>query len=126
MEHIKLVEEYKDIELFLGESNNMTRIGSRMSSQMETLTIDFLRKNIDMFAWNPSDFKGIDPEVIVLTLNLDPQAKPVKQEKRSFRVEHNKIIEEEVNKLLEAGYAAEVQYTEWLSNVVVVPKAIEK
>ncbi|KAL0339302.1 UNVERIFIED_CONTAM: hypothetical protein Sangu_1452300 [Sesamum angustifolium] len=93
---------------------------------METLTIEFLRKNSDMFAWSPSNFKGVNPEVIVHRLNVDLQAKPVKQKKRSFRMEHNKIIEEEVEKLLRAGYVAEVQYMEWLSNVVVVPQAARK
>ncbi|KAK4411872.1 hypothetical protein Sango_0260200 [Sesamum angolense] len=55
-----------------------------------------------------------------------PQAKLVKQKKRLFGMEHNKIIEEEVNKLLKARYVAEVQYTKWLSNVMVVPKAVGK
>ncbi|KAL0329077.1 UNVERIFIED_CONTAM: Retrovirus-related Pol polyprotein from transposon gypsy [Sesamum radiatum] len=41
-------------------------------------------------------------------------------------MERNKIIEEEVEKLLKAGYVAEVQYTEWLSNIVFVPKATRK
>ncbi|KAL0355819.1 UNVERIFIED_CONTAM: hypothetical protein Sradi_4028800 [Sesamum radiatum] len=78
-----------------------------------------------MFAWSPSDFKGINPEVIVHRLNVDPMV-PVKQKKRSFGVKRNKIIEKEVKKLLEAGYVSEVQYTDWLANVVVVPKASGK
>ncbi|KAL0411759.1 UNVERIFIED_CONTAM: Retrovirus-related Pol polyprotein from transposon gypsy [Sesamum latifolium] len=53
-------------------------------------------------------------------------ARPMKQKKRSFGAKRNHIIEEEVNKLLEAGYVSEVQYTKWLSNVVVVPKASGK
>ncbi|KAL0434011.1 UNVERIFIED_CONTAM: Retrovirus-related Pol polyprotein from transposon gypsy [Sesamum latifolium] len=93
---------------------------------METLTIEFLRKNRNIFAWSPSDFKGIDPKVIVYRLNVDPQAKPVKQKKRSLGSERNNVIEEEVSKLLKAGYVAEVQYTEWLSNMVIVPKAAGK
>ncbi|KAL0449374.1 UNVERIFIED_CONTAM: hypothetical protein Slati_1493800 [Sesamum latifolium] len=68
------------------------------------------------------DFRGIDPEVIVHRLNVDTMVRPVKQKKRSFGVERNRIIEEEVNKLKEAGYVSEVQYTDWLENVV-VPKA---
>ncbi|KAL0291763.1 UNVERIFIED_CONTAM: hypothetical protein Sradi_7014900 [Sesamum radiatum] len=78
MELIEPVEEDKEIELVPGEPEKTTRIGSRLSSQMETLTIEFLRKNSNMFAWNPSNFKGIDPEVIVHRLNVDPQAKPAK------------------------------------------------
>ncbi|KAL0423355.1 UNVERIFIED_CONTAM: putative protein K02A2.6 [Sesamum radiatum] len=41
-------------------------------------------------------------------------------------MDRNRIIEEGVNKLLKAGYVAEVQYTKWLSNVMVVSKAVGK
>ncbi|KAL0402412.1 UNVERIFIED_CONTAM: Retrovirus-related Pol polyprotein from transposon gypsy [Sesamum latifolium] len=125
-ERIEPIEEYKEIELLSGELNKTTRIGSQMAPKLETLTIDFLTKNKDMFAWSPSHFQGIDPEIIVHRLNVDPQVKPIKQKKRTFGVERNKIIEEEVNKLLEAGYVSETQYTSWLSNVVIVPKASGK
>ncbi|KAL0416660.1 UNVERIFIED_CONTAM: Retrovirus-related Pol polyprotein from transposon gypsy [Sesamum latifolium] len=125
MERIEPVEEHKEIALVPGEPEKTTRIGSRLNLQMETLTIEFLRKNTDMFALSPSSFKGIDPEVIVHMLNADPQAKPVKQKKMSFGMERNKIIKEEVNKLLKAGYVA-MYNTEWLSNVVVVPATVGK
>ncbi|KAK4384384.1 hypothetical protein Sango_3066400 [Sesamum angolense] len=59
-------------------------------------------------------------------LNVDTQAKPLKQKKRSFGMECNRIIEKEVTKLWKAGYVTEVQYTQWFSNVVLVPKAVEK
>ncbi|KAL0458046.1 UNVERIFIED_CONTAM: Retrovirus-related Pol polyprotein from transposon gypsy [Sesamum latifolium] len=106
MESIEPVEEHKSTELVPGEADITTRIGSQMAPGLETMK--FLRKNVDMFAWNPSDFKGINPEVIVHTLNMDSMARPVKQKKRSFGAERNHIIEEEVNKLLEAGYVSEV------------------
>ena len=32
------------------------------------------------------------------------------------------VIKQEVDRLLEAGFIKEIQYLEWLSNVVVVPK----
>ncbi|KAL2248676.1 UNVERIFIED_CONTAM: Retrovirus-related Pol polyprotein from transposon [Sesamum indicum] len=88
--------------------------------------IEFLRKNADMFAWSPSDFTGIDPEVIVHRLNVDPMARPVQQRKRTFGSNKNEVIKQEVEKLLKAGYASEVQYMDWLSNVVLVPKSSGK
>ncbi|KAL2248079.1 UNVERIFIED_CONTAM: Retrovirus-related Pol polyprotein from transposon opus [Sesamum indicum] len=79
-----------------------------------------------MFAWSPSDFTGIDPEVIVHRLNVDPMARPVQQRKRSFGSDKNEVIRQEVDKLLKAGYVSEIQYTSWLSNMVLVPKSSEK
>ncbi|KAL2235737.1 UNVERIFIED_CONTAM: hypothetical protein Sindi_1305900 [Sesamum indicum] len=124
-EHLKPSDEYKAVQLVESEQGRTTRIGANMG-EMETTMVDFLRKNVDMFAWSPSDFKGINPEVIVHRLNVDPMARPVQQKKRSFRDDKNRIIEQGVAKLLKAGYVSEVQYTEWLSNVVLVPKASGK
>ncbi|KAL0433559.1 UNVERIFIED_CONTAM: Retrovirus-related Pol polyprotein from transposon gypsy [Sesamum latifolium] len=56
-ERIEPVEGHKEIELFPREVDRTTRIGSQMTLELETLTIDFLRKNSDIFAWSPSDFK---------------------------------------------------------------------
>ncbi|KAL2235728.1 UNVERIFIED_CONTAM: Retrovirus-related Pol polyprotein from transposon gypsy [Sesamum indicum] len=85
--------------------------------------ISFLKENVDVFAWSPSDFTGINPEVIVHRLNVDPAARPVQQKKRSFGSDKHEIIRKEVAKLLKAEYVSEIQYTDWLSNVVLVPKS---
>ncbi|KAL2254676.1 UNVERIFIED_CONTAM: Retrovirus-related Pol polyprotein from transposon [Sesamum indicum] len=113
--------DHKEVELIQGDPTKVTKIGSNLG-QFEGILITFLRSNVDMFAWDPSDFRGINPEVIVHRLNVDPSMRPVQQKKRTFGGEKNAIIEGEVNKLLKAGYVSEVQYTDWLANVVVVPK----
>ncbi|KAL0328020.1 UNVERIFIED_CONTAM: Transposon Tf2-12 polyprotein [Sesamum calycinum] len=69
-----------------------------MTPALETLTIEFPRENNDIFAWSPSDFQGIGLKIIMHRINMDPQVKPIKQKNRTFGVEMNKIIEEEVNK----------------------------
>ncbi|XP_074323291.1 uncharacterized protein LOC141660225 [Apium graveolens] len=56
-------------------------------------------------------------------LNVQPEAKPVKQKKRTFVVERKKVIEAEVEKLLEAKFIEEIEYPDWLANVVVVKKS---
>ncbi|KAL0455923.1 UNVERIFIED_CONTAM: hypothetical protein Slati_0931500 [Sesamum latifolium] len=68
------------------------------------------------------DLEGIDPEVISHHLNIDPHVKSVKQKKRHFGPEKDKIIQAEIDKLVAAGHVEEIQYPEWLSNVVLVPK----
>lgn len=64
--------------------------------------------------------KGINPNVITHKLNVDPNAKPVKQKRRKFAPERNKIINKEVQKMLESGKIREVNYPGWLANVVVI------
>ena len=68
----------------------------------------------------------IDPAVITHRLNVNPSFKPVKQKRRSFILERQKVINEEVGKLLKANVIREVEYLEWLANVVLVKKANNK
>ena len=60
---------------------------------------------------------GIDPAVITHRLNISPSFKPIKQ-KMSFAPERQKDIDEEVNKFLQAKAIQEVEYLDWLANVV--------
>ena len=69
---------------------------------------------------------GVDPTVITHRLNVDPSFKSVKQKRRSFALERQKVINEEVGKLLQAKAIREVKYPEWLANVVLVKKANSK
>ena len=64
---------------------------------------------------------GIYPTVITHKLNVSPSFKPVKQ--KSFALDRQKAINEEVSKLLQAGAIREVEYPEWLANVVLVKKS---
>ena len=66
---------------------------------------------------------GIDPTVITHKLNVNPSFKPIKQKRRSFAPKRQKAINEEVNKLLQAKAIREVEYPDWLANVVFVKKA---
>ena len=65
----------------------------------------------------------IDPTVITHRLNTNPSFKQVKQKRRSFALERQKVINEEVGMLLQARAIREVEYPEWLANVVLVKKA---
>ena len=67
--------------------------------------------------------RGIGPVVIIHKLNVNPSFKPVKQKRRSFAPERQKVINEEVSKLLQAAAIREVDYPDWLANVVLVKKA---
>ncbi|XP_062173536.1 uncharacterized protein LOC133878998 [Alnus glutinosa] len=69
---------------------------------------------------------GIDPSIIVHRLNADPSFRPVRQKRRTFAPERNQAVADEVSKLLVAGFVREVDYPEWLANVVLVKKSNNK
>ena len=66
--------------------------------------------------------KGIHPSIVSHRVNVLPTARPVRQRVRRFHLDRQKIIRDEIDKLLEAGFIREVEYPDWLANVVVVPK----
>jgi hypothetical protein len=74
--------------------------------------INFLRANINIFAWSPSDMSGIPREVAEHALEIRAGSKPVKQRLRRFDEEKRKVIGEDVYKLLEAGFIKEVHHPE--------------
>ncbi|GKC02630.1 hypothetical protein Tco_0994240 [Tanacetum coccineum] len=55
-------------------------------------------------------------------LNIREGCPPVRQKKRGQAPERNKAIQEEVEKLVDAGIMKEVHYHSWLSNPVMVKK----
>ena len=76
---------------------------------MRTRLIEFLKENIDVFAWSHEDMPGISPKIIQ-NLNMDPERKPVQQRRRAFAPERDQAVTEEVTKLLTAGFIHEVYY----------------
>ena len=105
------------------DPEHLAYIGSKLAEDLKGLLTQFLRHNKDVFSWKQADMGGIDLTVITHKLNASPSFKPVKQKRRSFAPERQKAINEEVGKLLQAGAIMEVEYPEWLANVVLVKKA---
>ncbi|RWW15663.1 hypothetical protein GW17_00020492 [Ensete ventricosum] len=54
---------------------------------------------------------GIDLKVAQHRLNIEPGARPVKQRPRKFASDRQKAIEDEVDRLLEAGLISKVDYS---------------
>ncbi|KAL0411545.1 UNVERIFIED_CONTAM: hypothetical protein Slati_3744200 [Sesamum latifolium] len=123
---VQPAEELLNIEVIPGSPDKTTRIGSHLRGKTKEEIISCLRRNADIFAWAPQDLEGIDPKVITHNLNIDPGVKPVKQKKRHFGPGKEKVIQEEVDKLMAAKHIEEIQFPEWLSNVVLVPKRAKK
>ena len=55
---------------------------------------------------------GIPANIIQHHLNVDPEKKPVQQRRRVFTPEQNKVVMDEVNKLLSTNVIREVYYPE--------------
>ena len=95
--------EIKEVSLIEG-TDKTVRIRRNLDPQIRLHLIQVLRQNADLFAYSTANMPGIDPEIITHKLNVYDGVKLVKQKKRNFGPEKDKIIEEEVQKLLDAGF----------------------
>ena len=102
------------------------QIGSQLPQQEREELIEFLKQNIDVFAWNTYEAPRVDLEFICHHLNVNPLIAPKKQPPRRPSKEHTEAVREEVTRLKQAGAIKEVFYPEWLANTVVVKKMIGK
>ena len=104
------------------DSKRFFPVGSQLPLREKEGLIGFLRKNVDVFAWDTYDAPGIDPNFICHHLNVDPSATPKKQPLCHPSKEHADAIKDEVRKLKQAGAIKEVFYLKWLANTVIVKK----
>ena len=118
-EPTKLLE---DIPLDVNNPKKYTRVGANMEGKIKQDIVQFLKKNIDVFAWSHEDMPGIDLSVITHCLNVYPFSKPVLQKKKVFAPEWDNAIKEEVQKLTTSKFIREVYYPDWLANVVMIKK----
>lgn len=84
-------------------SDKKVVIGHDVSPEIETNLIEFLTERIDAFAWEHDDITCISTDVMAHKLNDDPNYVHVKQKRRKFAPNRNKIINEEVDRLLKVG-----------------------
>ncbi|XP_077248571.1 uncharacterized protein LOC143888135 [Tasmannia lanceolata] len=119
-------EDLISIPICDGDSEKFIQIGSSLDSSTRQKLTQFLRDNAYVFAWAPADMPGINPETSTHRLGVDPTCKPVKQKRRHFPLERRQAIKEEMERLLKADFIREIQYPDWLANVVLVKKANEK
>ena len=84
--------------------------------------MEFLKANVDVFAWNAYEALGVDLSFICNHLNVNPSVTPRKQSPWCSSKDHSDAVKDEVMKLKRAGAIKEVFYPEWLANMVVVKK----
>ena len=101
------------------------QVGAKLPLQEKERLLEFLRANVDVFAWSPYEAPGVDPNFICHRLNVNPSVISKRQPPRRPK-EHTKAVRSEVTKLKQVGAIKEVFYPQWLANTVVVKKKTGK
>ena len=72
------------------------QVESQLSQQEREELVEFLKRNIDVFAWNTYEALGVDPGFICHHLNVNPLITPKKQLPRRPSKEHAEGVRQEV------------------------------
>ena len=116
-------EDAKKIDLSeSGEELKPAYIATDLSPEEEELLIKTLKQYRDVFAWSYKDLKGVDPDICQHTIPLKSDAKPCRQRPYTYNETFARKIKEEIDKLKEAEFIYEIEHTEWVSPIIVVPK----
>ena len=99
------------------------KLGSLLSLEEQEGVAEVISRHLDAFAWSASDMPGIDPDFLCHHLSMDATVRPVRRRRRKFNEERQQVVRDETQKLLSAGHIREIQYPEWLANVILVKKA---
>lgn len=82
-------------------------LGSSLSEAVREEMFQFLKQNIEVFAWTPYEMPSLDPSFICHSFNVKEDWKPVVQKARRSAPEHAEAVIE-VNRLLEANAIQDV------------------
>ncbi|GAA0184211.1 hypothetical protein LIER_31499 [Lithospermum erythrorhizon] len=101
-------EEVECIPFNKKDQDKTFRVGTKLEKKHMSQLIELIREFADVFAWATEDMPGVDPEMALHRLYVDPLFHPTKQRKRTFSEEKNLAIREEVSNLLKAGAIREL------------------
>ncbi|XP_015965613.1 uncharacterized protein LOC107489376 [Arachis duranensis] len=113
-----------DLEKFrVGDTEKkFTFVNRNLPHELKEPLVEMIRANGDLFAWTPADMPGIDPEIMSHHLAVKSEACPVAQRRRKMSRERVEEVARQTASLLEASFIRELDYSTWLSNVVLVKK----
>ena len=118
-------EELEEVAQTLGASLGslkLVSISSQLTVQEKEQLVVLLKRYVDVFTWTYDEMLGLDPRLVVYSLNMDLGVKLVVQPVSVFHIEVEAQITQKVKKLLAVGFIKPIQHLRWLSNIILVKK----
>ena len=115
------ISTHNFIVVALGNENNPQNvfIGTTLNIEESKELINLLNEFKDVFAWSYDDMPGVIVQHHILPF---PNSKPIKQKLRLMRLDWVLNVKEEVEKKLKARFWIVTEYSEWVANIVPIPK----
>ena len=108
-----------------GKKEKPIKIRVNFPKDMKDELITLLKEFKEIFAWSYQDMPGLDTEIIVHKIPVK-SCPLVWQALQRMKIEIILKIKEEIEKQLKVGFLTAVAYSDWVTNIVPMPKKDEK
>jgi hypothetical protein len=98
------------------------KINNKITSQQEQKLLDVLKRNIEAFAWDYKDMKGIHPSICTHHIYIKEDYKPVRHSQRRMNPAMKYIVKQELKKMLDVRFIYPISDSEWVSPLVIFMK----
>ncbi|KAK8683846.1 hypothetical protein V6N13_039892 [Hibiscus sabdariffa] len=115
-------EELEIVNLGTEEERREVKIGTTISAEIRQNLIKLLHEYKDVFAWSYQDMPGLNENIAMHKLPIKQECRPIQQKLRRMKPEMLLKIRDEVKKQFDVGFLQAVTYSDWVANIVHVPK----
>ncbi|XP_052483297.1 uncharacterized protein LOC128037420 [Gossypium raimondii] len=112
----------ESLEIVSLEEGKDVKIGTEIAAKTKQDLTELLREFKDVFAWSYQNMPRLSTSVVVHRFPIKEDYKPVQQKLRRMRPDVVLKIKEEVKRQFNAGFLQEIKYSDWVANIVPVPK----
>ena len=100
----------------------LVNVSSELNVDQNSELCSLMKEFVDVFAWEYSDLKTYDTDIIQHRIPLEKDTIPFKQKLRPISPIFLSVIEKEIQKLLNAKIIIPLRYSKWIANLVIVRK----
>lgn len=114
----------EDVNPRTTEKPKFLKLSKSLSPELKSKYVKLLSEFANVFAWDYSDLKVYNKDIIQHTIPNKPNQKPFCQKLRRINPKLLPSIEKEVNRLYKDGIIVPIRFSDWISNLVPVRKNI--
>ena len=112
----------EEVNIRIAANPKLVKLSKALPAKIKDKYISLMASFADVFAWDYSDLKTYDTNIIQHTIPIKPNQKQFRQKLRRINPMLLPSIEKEVNKLYKSGIIVPIRFSDWISNLVPVCK----
>jgi ribonuclease HI len=114
--------DHLEVNIGTIEEPRMVKIGKTTPIEERVEIVKLLKEYRDVLAFSYDELKVYREDVIQHVIPLKEETKPFRQKLRQMNPKLAPLVQQELQKMLEAGIIAQTRHSSWCSNLVVARK----